>query len=298
MIEILAFDARLGAVLYTLAQEKQLSPRPMRNDRCLECHVSTKTLDVPGQLIRSFNTSQEGEVDLLSGDSLADPRAPSYERWGGWYVTGASGTLVHRGNFFSNTRPGPQDLDSGTATNVIDLGRYFDVSTYPQSGSDIAALLVFEHQTHLQNVLTRLNYEAQAALRQWGHVRNLNNLGETFLKQLLFTDETPLTSPLHGSPEFIRRFESEGPKDKQGRSFRQLDLQTRLFKYPCSYLIYSEAFDKLSREIKLHLYGRLWKILNGEDADPAFKKIPAETRRAILDILIETKPDIPRYWTL
>jgi hypothetical protein len=66
----------------------------------------------------------------------------------------------------------------------------------------------------------------------------------------------------------------------------------------CGYMIYSEAFDNLPREMKLALYSRLWKILSGEDLDPAFQKIPEETKRAIRDILIETKPDIPRYWTL
>lgn len=68
--------------------------------------------------------------------------------------------------------------------------------------------------------------------------------------------------------------------------------------YPCSYLIYSTAFDSLPRPMKLHLYQRLWKILGGEDADPAFRKLSVETRQAIREILVETKRDIPLYWSI
>jgi hypothetical protein len=34
---------------------------------------------------------------------------------------------------------------------------------------------------------------------------------------------------------------------------------------------------------------RLWKILSGEDINPAFPRIAAATKQAILEILIETK---------
>jgi hypothetical protein len=118
------------------------------------------------------------------------------------------------------------------------------------------------------------------------------------LKYLLFVDETPLVSPTKGTSDFANWFESLGPKDKQGRSLRQFDLQTRVFRYPCSYMIYSEAFSSLPREAKLVLYRRLWKVLQGEDDNPEFQKIPVASREAILQILIETKADLPRYWTL
>jgi hypothetical protein len=158
--------------------------------------------------------------------------------------------------------------------------------------------MVLEHQARMQNLITRLNYDANLALNEQGDTSSLRSSALTLLKYLLFVEETPLVSPINGPSGFAQWFESQGPIDKQGRSLRQFDLKTRLFKYSCSYMIYSEAFDNLPREMKLTLYHRLWKILSGTDSDPAFQKIPEETKRAIRDILIETKPDIPRYWTL
>lgn len=119
-----------------------------------------------------------------------------------------------------------------------------------------------------------------------------------FLKYLLFTEEAPLSGRIRGASDFTKWFETQGPKDSQGRSLRQFDLQTCLFKYPCSYMIYLEAFDNLPRDVKLMIYHRLWKILTGEDTTPEFQKIPAATRQTILQILTETKPDVPLYWKL
>jgi hypothetical protein len=48
--------------------------------------------------------------------------------------------------------------------------------------------------------------------------------------------------------------------------------------------------------MKTHLYHRLWDVLTGKDTDAAFHKWPAATRRAILEILIDTKPGLPAYW--
>jgi hypothetical protein len=105
-----------------------------------------------------------------------------------------------------------------------------------------------------------------------------------------------LTAPIQGSVAFVQGFEAQGPRDKQGRSLRQFDLKTRLFQYPCSYLIYSDAFDSLPPKLKEQLYQRLWDILTGQDTSPAFERIPAGTRQAIREILRETKQDLPSYW--
>ena len=67
---------------------------------------------------------------------------------------------------------------------------------------------------------------------------------------LLFVDEAPLKRPVRGTSGFAERFAAAGPRDAQGRSLRDFDLQRRLFKYPCSYMIYSEAFDALPATAK------------------------------------------------
>ena len=77
---------------------------------------------------------------------------------------------------------------------------------------------------------------------------------------------------------------------------RDFDLQTRIFKHPCSYLIHSPAFDALPEPIREHLLARLFDILVGKDASPQFGRRTPEERRAILEILRETKPNLPAYW--
>ena len=156
--------------------------------------------------------------------------------------------------------------------------------------------MVIEHQTHMHNFLTRLNYESTLALQSYGHINYLKNIVDAFLRYLLFTEEAEFTAPIHGSAAFARTFVAPGPKDKQDRSLREFDLQTRLFKYPCSYLIYSEGFDQLPEKLKTSIYQRLFDVLTGKDTKAEFEKLTPATRRAILEILRDTKPGLPNYW--
>jgi hypothetical protein len=296
MLEIASVDPKLGAVFYTLKQVEAKKPRFVRTDQCLECHASAKTMGVPGHLVRSFETDETGIVDLTSGTSLVNHRTPLAERWGGWYVTGEHGGQAHRGNLIGREAFARHEKEPNYLGNITNLSRFFNPASYPRSQSDIVALMVLEHQAHMHNFITRLNYEARLALAAYGHIRYLKNTSESFLRYLLFLDETPLTDAVHGHKEFSRHFEKLGPADTQGRSLRQFDLKTRMFKYPCSYLIYSEAFNAIPDEIKQHLYKRLWHILTNEDKSPDYAGIADSTKRSILEILIETKPGLPEYW--
>ncbi|NUP99484.1 MAG: hypothetical protein HUU35_06485 [Armatimonadetes bacterium] len=98
MLELTSVDPQLGAVFYTLEQKPSVQPRFIRTDQCLECHASSKTMGVPGHVIRSFQTDETGLVNLASGISPINHRTPLAERWGGWYVTGTHGAQIHRGN--------------------------------------------------------------------------------------------------------------------------------------------------------------------------------------------------------
>jgi hypothetical protein len=113
---------------------------------------------------------------------------------------------------------------------------------------------------------------------------------------LLFIEEAPLTEPIQGNSGFTDWFAAQGPKDGKGRSLREFDLKTRLFQYPCSYLVYSEAFDALPSPLKTKLYDRLWEILTGKDSSSDFENLSSETRQAILQILVETKTGLPENW--
>jgi hypothetical protein len=294
MLEISAVDPKLGAVFYTLDQSPVEKPRFTRADQCLECHASGKTMGVPGHLVRSFETDESGVTDLKSGISLVNHRTPFEERWGGWYVTGTHGDQTHRGNLIGADAFERQKREPNYLGNLTNLSQFFDASIVPTPHSDIVALMVLEHQTHMHNYLARLNQAARITLLQYGHVRYLQSAVDAFLKYLLFTEEAELTAPVNGTSEFAREFAMAGLKDSKGRSLRDFDLRRRMFKYPCSYLIYSKAFDELPGPLKETIYKRLFEILNGKDKE--FESIQPQTRLAILEILRETKTDLPKYW--
>lgn len=296
VMEVSAVDPQLGAVFYTLDQEKERPAQFTRSSDCLSCHAAGRSLGVPGHILRSIATDRRGELETLKEHSPVDQTMPLAERWAGWYVTGKHGAQTHLGNLIGEAALAKQLAEPNHLGNLTELSRFIDVAKYPAPGSDITALMVLEHQAHMHNYITRLHYEAQLMLTMYGHVRYLKNQISAFLRCLLFTEEAPLTEPIVGNPEFASQFVAAGPRDHRGRSLRDLDLKTRMFRFPCSYLIYSPAFDALPAEIREVLLGRLYDILTGKDPDAQFASITEEDRRAILEILQETKQGLPEYW--
>lgn len=296
MIEVAAADPKLGVVFYTIEQKPASRLRLTRDDRCLECHASSKTLNAPGWLVRSFLTHEDGDVDVLSG-LMVTHRTPIAERWGGYYVTGDTGGQRHRGNLFGAEAFAHYGKGNIASASLTDLKPFLDPGKFPVPSSDVVALLVLEHQVHLLNLLTRLRLDTEA-LGENESLERARPASEAVLKYLLFTDEAPLAAPVRGSSEFVRQFEALGPADSQGRSLRQFDLRTRLFKYPCSFMVYSPSFETLPLRARRQLYRRLWDVLAGEDASGEFKSLTAEARMAIRDILVQTKKDLPANWRL
>jgi hypothetical protein len=296
MLEFSEVDPKLGAVFYTLDQAKAERPKIVRNDQCLECHASAKSMGVPGQLLRSFEVDSSGIVDLQTGTSQVNDRTPFSERWGGWYVTGTHGAMTHRGNLFGAKAFKQAEKQPNYRGNLNDLSQFINASKYPRNQSDIVSLMVLEHETHMHNFIARLNYETVIALQQYGKIDHLKSKVDSFLQYALFSEEAPITNAVKGSPAFVKEFESRGPIDSKGRSLRQLDLNTRLFKYPCSFLMYSEQFDAMPAQIKEMIYKRLFEILAGDEKSAKFETLTAGDRKAILEILRETKKDLPDYW--
>lgn len=296
VMEVSAADPKLGGVFYTLALEADEKPKFLRANDCTTCHGAAKTLGVPGHFVRSIATDETGELDQSNEISYITHRTPMADRWGGWYVTGEHGGQVHRGNLVGPAALAKFEKEPQAKGNLTDLGQFFDQEKYFGHGSDIVALMVLEHQGQMHNYITRLNYETQIMMRTYGHIRYLRTQVAGFLRYLLFTEEEPLSAPVAGNADYVKWFEAQGPRDPQGRSLRDFDLKTRLFKHPCSYLIYSEAFDALPAVMRDHLLQRLYDILTGKDASEDFAKISSEDRKNILEILVATKPNLPPYW--
>jgi hypothetical protein len=296
LMEVSAVDPQLGGVFYHVEQTPERKPRFVRDADCLSCHVSSRTLGVPGHFVRSVGTDATGELESGTEVSHIEHTTPFADRWAGWLVTGTHGDMTHRGNLI-----GSADFERAAERpnykgNLTSLDGFIRESDYVGRGSDVVALMVLEHQGHMHNYLTRLNYETRTMMAQYGHTRYLTKKVDAFLRYLLFTEEAPLTAPVAGNPEFVRDFAALGPRDPLGRSLREFDLQTRLFKYPCSFLIYSPAFDAIPEPMRGEIYRRLWDILHGRDASPDFANLPEDRRHAIRDILLATKKGLPEYW--
>ena len=295
-IEISTADPKLGAVFYRLENKKFERPEFSREMDCLSCHGSQRTLGVPGHFVRSIGTDDSGELDNQTEIKDIDHCTPFSDRWAGWYVTGKHGDMTHRGNLVGTAALKRAVEEPSYCGNVDDLSKFLDTNKHLRASSDVVALLVLEHQAKMHNYITRLSFETQIMMGMYGHIRYLRSQVDAFLRFLLFAEEAPLTAPVSGNEEYAQWFTSRGSSDKKGRSLREFDLKTRLFKYPCSYLIYSEQFDAMPQAMRDHLLQRLYSILTGKDDNPAFAALESDDRTAILEILRETKANLPDYW--
>lgn len=310
VVEISAADSALGGVFFSLRQEKSATPKLERGDQCLQCHHSGNTTGVPGHLVRSVYPDADGYPITTTNSFVTDHRAAFRERWGGWYVTGSHGAIRHMGNVVARDPKQPEMIDRDAGANLASLERRFDTTQYLAPHSDIVALMVLEHQTKMHNIIARAGYEARAALHMDTEMKK--TLGETggelgesarrrvqraaaiLVHHLLFAGEARLPNPIRGTSNFAREFAAQGPRDPQGRGLRQLDLETRLFKYPCSFLIYSEAFAALPDPLLAATRAKLDSVLAGQDRSPAFSHLSAEDRRNLREILAATL-SAPRF---
>lgn len=315
VLEISAVDPKLGATYYLLDQAPS-SGKPefvRQTDACLQCHQSAKTQEVPGPLVRSVFPDRRGFPLFGAGSFVTDATSPLSERWGGWYVTGSHGGQRHMGNVMVTDREHPaESLDRDAGANRADLKGLVDTSPYLSGHSDIVALMVLEHQTQTHNLITAATYQARLARHYDEGInkalgrpadalspsteRRLDGQADRLVRAMLLSGAVKLTDPVVGSSKFAEVFAGQGPRDKKGRSLRDLDLKTRLFRYPCSYLVYTEAFDGMPAPVKDRVYSRLLDVLSGRDTSPDFAHLGPDDRRAILEILVDTKPNLPPTW--
>jgi len=185
---------------------------------------------------------------------------------------------------------------SASTLNVRSLDGRVDLIGYPAASSDIVALMVFDHQMRMMNLLTRVGWEWRVARHeqrldvQHGPVAAAV---EDLVDYLLFIDEVPLPQPVEGVSGFAATFAAKGPRDDRQRSLREFDLRQRLMRYPCSYMIYSDAFDGLPNEAKDAIYARLWHILSGQETAAKYARLSKADRQDIVEILRATKPGLP-----
>jgi len=292
VIEVAAHDASAGVVFYTLEQrdpsvasgfsrtsaDAAAPPQFTRAFQCLGCHVTGDTLGVPGLLM--FSTTRRGPSQFDGVPRHIDQSDPLEQRFGGWFVTGSAGSVRHMGNDVAA-------LDGRSTRELASVDGLFDADGYRALSSDVVAHLVLTHQAGMTNLLTRAGWEARVAEGQADAVAAvMNGVAREVVDHLLFVDEVKLPAPIKGGSGFAERFSARGPRDRKGRSLYELDLNRRLFKYRCSYLIYSPAFDALPSIVREPIYRRMWEVLSAGGKD----------QRAIIEILRDTKKDLPPYF--
>ncbi len=319
LIELTTIDSRKGAVFYGLENVTDYPPEFNREGgRCLTCH-DTYAMGgggVPRVMVLSSPVDDPSDDRNITAGGEVDDRTPFGLRWGGWYVTGSTGKRTHLGNLALIEDRGGQKLRELKATshNRENLEGYFDTSKYLSDKSDVVALTVLEHQTSLHNLVTRVDYKvrtvmsrqsgsagagnaptAPGQIRSWEDLTpndhaQLVNMMEPLVKALFMQDAAPFEDTMSSSSGFAERFSKLGPRDSRGRGLRELDLKTRLFKYPLSFEIYSDHFDALPKFALDYIYGRIAEILQGKDKTGISASLSAGERQAITEILIDTKP--------
>ncbi|TWU41962.1 hypothetical protein [Novipirellula artificiosorum] len=313
LIEMSTTDPQLGAAFYRVNMTPRKAYILRANYECLSCHATTLTQGVPGHTVRSVMPKYDGSIDAQEASFVTDHSSPFAERWGGWYVSGEAGEMKHMGNAIVQSG----ELTNRGDENLLDLKGRFQTDDWLTPYSDIVALMVLEHQTQMHNTMSRANFRVRRAQYDHEMAYGLGNpdtatpvpadatqeldlvisqAAKEVVDGMLFVGETLLTSNVKGTSGFSEAFVRRGPTDDSGRSLRDLNLKTRLLEYPCSYLIYSSAFDSLVAPLKSQVYHQLGAVLNGQNPSDEYSHLDSDTRKAIRTILQATKTDLPLGW--
>jgi hypothetical protein len=299
-LEVSAMDPNLGPVFFDFAQNPDAPARfEQETGRCLRCHDSYSLTGggVPRFFLSSVYAGPDGNLVSHELSEITDTSTPLAKRWGGWYVTGTHGDQRTLGNFvirdLSALRDGLRSGEAAGIGNLQTLDSLVNLDKYLRPTSDIVALLVLEHQVEVQNAITRLNYDSRTRLAQDPlDPAALDTLTQPLLDSLFMAHEAALSAPITGSSEYAENFVKRGPVDSQGRSLRDFDLQTRTFRYPLSYLVYSDAITALADPVREHLFARIRAVLESAPGAPEYPHLSTDQRSAIADILRATKPEV------
>lgn len=305
-LEIGAVDPTTGGVFYTLSQEPRARSNFERETTtCLMCHSSkSATGGVPGFMVLSTIADRHGYPITGVHDGSSSDVTPIAQRFGGYYVTGTAG---HAGNVYApvlghevyDKKGYRVQFEKRADSARTSLAGLFDTTAYISSHSDVVALMVLTHQTVVHNRIMAVHDAAREAIIEASitEVRSdslhapvtprLRGAVDNLTRALLFVQEARLPAPMQGTTTFVRDFARHAVRDASGRSLRHFDLTHRLFKYPCSFLVYSDAFNALPRMARRAVFARMRDVLEGREPSD----LTANERAAVTEILTATKPE-------
>ena len=192
-----------------------------------------------------------------------DHRTPMEDRWGGWYVTGTQVPAKHLGNVPVLHVP-TSYVRANTAPSLATASGAFDTSAYLTPHSDVVALMVLNHQTRMSNLLTRLGWQARIALHGGCETRRVtagsSRHGVRACRLHVVRGRGANGVSREGRVRLYSRISVKGPARQEGTFAARPGFTRRLLRYPCSYMIYNDAFDALPSAAKGLVYERMWGI--------------------------------------
>jgi hypothetical protein len=280
-LEVVAMDPALGGIfsIFNIPSSPNQPVPVERSERCMNCHANASTGEVPGITLKSVMPGpNNGSIDSYRKDGIGH-QVPLADRFGGWHVTGVGEFDQHRGNLLGRYE------DGKIVTSLARPGQFADLSIYPRATSDILPLLVLDHQSGFTNRLIELVYRSREA-RSPAAERALAAKIDAFVRYALFAEEATLPSGgFTGDAEFRRDFAAAGRGDSQGRSLRDFDLKTRMFRYRCSYMLDSALFRGMPVALRDRIFARMRKALDPVMPDPTFAYLPRAEKIAIVEIM-------------
>jgi len=297
LIEVTGIDPVLGGVFYIFRVPDKPAAVPVleRRESCMGCHAGGPTSFLPGLMVRALNTKEDGGTLGEASPHNGGHHTPFEKRWAGWYLTGQPDGMKHMANVFA--------ARSGTGVAAGPLESVVPPGTHLAPGSDVLTMMLHDHQVMAVNVLMEANYRVRTALHAAGgdkpvaerdippdDMEMAHTQVQKVLRFLLFATEVPLPAPVTGDPAFHNDFSTTRRPDKAGRSLKDFSLQTHLMKHRCSYMIDSAAFRGLPAAFQRLLFTELRAALNAGGKDSPGAHLPAEERKAIHEILIDTNP--------
>ena len=118
--------------------------------------------------------------------------------------------------------------------------------------------------------------------------RVADSMAERIVDCIFFKDETDIGENTEGSEEFQKSFETRFPRTKDGQSLADFKLYGRIFKHPCSFMVYSQTFQNLPSRVKQAVLTQMRKALAGND--PRITWLKSSECTKIEAILVETLP--------
>lgn len=317
-LEVAVADGEKGTSFFSVDFRADPAGKPKWDSpaRCLDCHEGSMTDGRPGLMVRSVFTDAASQPISSAGGFQVTHATPLADRWGGWFVTGHHGAARHMGNAVAAPAPGGNAVQNREkAANLRTLEGWVDTRPYLRSGSDIVALMVLEHQATLHNAYTQASLSVREQVMRHRAVRRelgqaddqlspqiqgmIRSQARKIVGLMLFKDEAPLPEGgVDGDPAFQEAFRANRKEAKAGavggKSLKDFQLLTRLFRCRCSYTVYSRAFDLMDPLVKEEVWRELRLALTADDE--LSRHLPAAEKARILDILRQTKAGLPTGW--